>query len=85
MALAMCVNLEKDMSHTFQKALEGRSLEVFAIDDPSKNWDKFKEMLILALEGATLENEKGSISTKCVPLITANQFIIDALKSEDPR
>ena len=57
----------------------------FAIDDPSKNQDKFKEMLILAFGGATLENEKGIISTKCVPLITANQFIIDALTSDDPR
>lgn len=88
MALAMCANLEKGyvtyISESSGRKKLGSGLP-FVIDDPSKNLDKFKEMLILAFGGATLENEKGSISTKCVPLITANQFIIDALTSDDPR
>ena len=88
MAVAVCANLEKGyvtyISESSGRKKLGSGLP-FAIDDPSKSQDKFKEMLIQTYGGATMENEKGVITPKCVPLITANEFIIDALTSDDPR
>ena len=41
--------------------------------------------MIQAFGGATMKNEKGVVVPKCVPLVTANEFIVDALTSDDPR
>lgn len=88
MALALCANLERwyltYISESSGRKKLGCGLP-FAIDDPTKSHDKFKEMLIQAFGGATMENEKGVVVPKCVPLVTANQFIVDALTSDDPR
>ena len=57
----------------------------FAYDDPSSTEDKFKRMLITAFGGASQENSQGNIAPRCVPLVIANVFIIDALTDDDPR
>ena len=88
MALALCANLERGYLTYISESSGRKKLGCglpFAIDDPTKSHEKFKEMLIQAFGGATMENEKGVVVPKCVPLVTANQFIVDALTSDDPR
>jgi len=55
----------------------------FAYDDPSNTEESFKRML--AFGGTIQENQQGKVSAKCVPLITANEFVIDSLTEDDPR
>ncbi len=72
------------LSESLARKKLGSSLP-FAYDDPSNTEDKFKRMLITAFGGGMQENQQGRVSPKCVPLITANQFVIDALTEDDPR
>ena len=86
--MAACGNPENGvvtyLSDSLAQKKLGSSLP-FAYDDPSSTEDKFKHMLITAFGGAGQENQHGHISPRCVPLVTANQFIIDALTEDDPR
>lgn len=87
-AVAACGNTENGvvayLSESLARKRLGSSLP-FSYDDPSSTEDKFKRMLITAFGGAGQENHQGRISPRCVPLVTANQFIIDALTEDDPR
>jgi len=44
-----------------------------------------KQMIIEALGGASVENARQQMTARCVPLITANEFIIDKLTADVPR
>lgn len=57
----------------------------FAYDDPSNSEVKFKQMLIEAFGGGSMENSRSQISARCVPLISANEFILDRLTADEPR
>ena len=87
-ALAVCGNLETGLatylsaSSTWTKL--GGSLP-FAIDNPSNSEGKFKQMIIEAFGGASVENTRRQLIAQCVPLITANEFIVDKLSADEPR
>ena len=87
-ALAVCGNLEKGMttylSASSTRMKMGSSLP-FAYDDPSSSEVKFKQMIIEAFGGASIENARQQLTARCVPLITANEFIIDKLSTDEPR
>ena len=57
----------------------------FAYDDPSNSEMKFKQMIIEAFGGAGVEDARKQITARCVPLITANEFIMDKLSADEPR
>ena len=42
-------------------------------------------MLITAFGGAGQEDQRGRVTPRCVPLVTANESIIDNLTEDDPR
>ena len=87
-ALAVCGNLEKGLvtflSASSSRTKMGGSLP-FAYDDPSSSEMKFKQMLIEAFGGASVENARHQVVAHCVPLITANECIIDKLNADEPR
>ena len=85
--LAVCGNLEKGVA-TYMSASStcmkvGASLP-FAYDDPSNSEAKFKQMIIEAFGGASVEHARWQVTARCVPLITANEFIIDK-PADEPR
>ena len=74
--------------HIFPRALPERQIGLslpFAFDDPNQSEDKFKSMLIQAFGGASLENDVEKITPRCVPIITANDHIINALTDDHAR
>ena len=87
-ALAVCGNLEKGvvtyLSASSTRTKMGASLP-FAYDDPSNSEAKFKQMIIEAFGGASVEHARQQMTARCVPLITANEFIIDKLTADEPR
>ena len=87
-ALAVCGNLEKGLatylSASSTRTKLGGSLP-FAYDDPSNSEVKFKQMIIEAFGGASVENARKQLSARCVPIITANEFIVDKLAADEPR
>ena len=87
-ALAVCGNLEKGLAtylSTSSTRAKMRGSLPFAYDDPSTNEVKFKQMIIEAFGGASVENARQQMRARCVPLITANEFIIDKLTADEPR
>lgn len=56
----------------------------FGYDDPS-SVDILRQLLINAFGGATMGHEHGMLRARCVPLITANQFIVDTLMEAEER
>ena len=87
-ALSVCGNLDSGyvtyLSESSARKKLGSALP-FVYDDPNSTEDKFKRMLITAVGGAAQENQRGRITPRCVPLVTANQFIVDNLTEDDPR
>jgi len=89
-SLSVCGNLESGyltyLSESSARRRLGSSLP-FAYDDPNGTEEKFKRMLITAFGGAGQENQRGCgcVTPRCVPLVTANEFIIDNLTEDDPR
>ena len=87
-SLAVCGNLEKGLisflTESSSRFKMGGSLP-FAYDDPSNSEVKFKQMLIEAFGGGSMENSRSQISARCVPLISANEFILDRLTADEPR
>ena len=87
-ALAVCGNLEKGLatylsaSSTWTKL--GGSVP-FAYNDPSNSEVKFKQMIIEAFGGASVEHARKQLTARCVPLITANDFVVDKLSADEPR
>ena len=88
MAVAMCNNLERGFtSHSTESSGRhklGGSLP-FVYDDPSNCETKFKQLLVEAFGGATMENQRENISAHCVPIISANTDVIDKLTAAVPR
>ena len=87
-ALAVCGNLEKGLATYLSASSTRTKLEgslPFAIDDPSNSEGKFKQMIIEAFGGASVENARRQLIARCVPLITANEFIVDKLSADEPR
>ena len=83
LAVTACLWKSKRSSSLPVRELSKKETWIFTsfclCDDPSNTEDKFKRMLITAFGGGMQENQQGRVSPKCVPLITANQFVIDAL------
>ena len=81
-ALAVCGNQETGLT-TYLSASStqtklGGSVP-FAYDVPSNSEVKFKQMIIEAFGGASVEHARKQLTARCVPLITANDFIVDKL------
>ena len=87
-ALAVCGNLEKGLTTFLTESSSrfkmGGSLP-FAYDDPSNSEVKFKQMLIEAFGCGSIENVRSQLCARCVPLISANEFILDRLTADEPR
>ena len=87
-ALAVCGNLEKGLTSFLTESSSrfkmGGSLP-FAYDDPSNSEVKFKQMLIEALGCGSIENARSQLCARCVPLISAYEFILDRLTADEPR
>ena len=60
------------------------SVMQFGYDDPSSA-DMLRQLLINALGGATMGPEHGMLRAHCVPLIPANQFIVNTLIEAEER
>ena len=87
LSLAMCANTDGVVTYISESSARkkiGLSLP-FAFDDPNQSEDKFKSMLIQAFGGASLENDVEKITPRCIPIITANDHIINALTDDHAR
>ena len=56
----------------------------FVLDDPS-NEEVVKQVLINAFGGAEMGTERERFRARCVPIVTANTFVIENLAQADPR
>ncbi len=87
-ALGVCGNLEKGLT-TYLSPSSSRTRIAgslpFAYDDPSASEAKFKQMIIECFGGASVENARHQMVAHCVPLISANVFIIDKLTMDEPQ
>ena len=87
LSLAMCANTDGVVAYLSESSARkklGSSLP-FAFDDPNQSEEKYKSMLIQGFGGASLENDAEKITPRCVPLITANDHIVDALTDNHAR
>ena len=57
----------------------------FAYDDPSNTTTQFKQIIIEAFGGAGVEHAREKLKARCVPLITANEFVVNKLAADEPR
>lgn len=86
--IAACGNLENGMvtylsSSSLCTKMKG-SLP-FVYDDPSNTTTQFKQIIIEAFGGAGVEHSREKVKPRCIPLITANEFIVDKLTADEPR
>jgi hypothetical protein len=54
----------------------------FLYDDPSKI-DVLKPLLINSFGGARMSTKREDLVARCVPLVTANEHVLDSLSKED--
>ena len=88
MALAMCNNLDRGFITHLTESSGRHKLAgslPFVYDDPSNCETKFKQLLVEAYGGASMENQRENISAHCVPIISANMDVIDKLTAAVPR
>ena len=87
-ALAVCGKLEKGLA-TYLSASSTRTKlggsVPFAYDVPSNSEVKFKQMIIEAFGGASVEHARKQLTAQCIPLITANDIIVDKLSADELR
>ena len=87
LALAMCANVEGVVAYLSESSARKKlaSSLPFAFDDPNQSEEKFKTMLIQAFGGTSLDNDAEKITPRCVPLITVDDHIVDALTDDYAR
>ena len=54
----------------------------FLYDDPSKI-DVLKPLLMNSFGGAKMSSKREDLVARCVPLVTANEHVLDSLSKED--
>ena len=88
-ALAAAVNFPRPAGYTTYLSESTyrhylASVMPFGYDDPS-NADVLRQILINAFGGATIGHEHGMLRAHCVPLIPANQFIVNTIIEAEER
>ena len=81
MVLAACCNYPNGYQTCLSESMARQFLSgslPFGFDDPT-NGDIVKQLLINAFGGAGLRNEHDQFRALCVPLITANEHVLEQL------
>lgn len=86
-ALAACCNFPKGYETFLTDSSARRHLSgalPFAYDDPS-NEAVLKQLLINAFGGAEMSNDRNQFRARCVPLVTANDYVVDNIAAAEQR